>query len=85
MVEKKEDKVMDLVNEEEKRRLEEQKTKLQLLKKNIGKTIIIYIGMRKIIGKLEKIDDYYNLYIREGNGLLKVIAIRKVAEFDIQD
>jgi hypothetical protein len=58
--------------------------KLQILKKNINEEIRVYLGMRKIKGKLVKIDNWYNLYILQEDGSLKIVPIRKLGEFDVK-
>jgi small nuclear ribonucleoprotein (snRNP)-like protein len=68
---------MSLIN------FEEIEKKEEILKKNIGKEIIIYQGVRKIKGKLREIDEFHNLHLELANGYLKVIPIRKVNDFEV--
>jgi small nuclear ribonucleoprotein (snRNP)-like protein len=68
---------MSLVSFEEIRRKEE------ILKKNIGKEITIYQGVRKIRGKLKKIDEFHNLHLELPDGYLKIIPIRKINDFEV--
>jgi len=96
MEEKKKVNLMEEVKQQKKKVLERSKEKvalpdnqqiadkLQILKKNINEEIKVYLGMRKIKGKLIKIDNWYNLYILQEDGSLKIVPIRKLGEFDVK-